>query len=246
MPRMQLVDLAQLGIACTHMACHVARLGGLGGRGGGGSVQERTKLDQRLLESSRGSQPHAVQPGHPRRTELVHARRGCGALALKQQRLRLLLVLMRAQRGGMQRPELALDEPGEPVGDLHAAELEQRVHEHVQGALDITQTRLHVAQLTLLQIESSRRGCAHAVACTARGQVDKPKLRVPCDRGGLTCREGGRKEARAQPCKPVDAHALIVGEEEARRIRRRRKSEGAVACVGHLPLQLLKGVQQQA
>ena len=77
-------------------------------------------------------------------------------------------------------------------------------------------------------------------------RLNEPKLRVPCDRSGLTCREGGRKEARAQPCKPIDAHALIVGEEEARRIRRRRQREGAIACVGHLPLQLLKGVQQQA
>ena len=137
MPRMQFVHLAQLGIASTHVAGYVARLGGLGGHGGGGSVQQRTQLDQRLLESSGGSQPHTVQPGHPRRTELVYARRGRGAVALQQQRLRLLPVLLRAQRGGMQRPELALDEAGKPVGDLHAAELEQRVHEHVQRALDI-------------------------------------------------------------------------------------------------------------
>jgi len=57
--------------------------------------------------------------GAARRTELVYARRGRGAVALQHQRLRLLPVLLRAQRGGMQRPDLALVVAGKPVGDLH-------------------------------------------------------------------------------------------------------------------------------
>ena len=70
--------------AFTVAPCAEALLS-LRGRGGlhGRRCRQLPYTDHRLLEPSGGSQPHTIQPGHPRRTELVYARRGRGAVALQ-------------------------------------------------------------------------------------------------------------------------------------------------------------------
>ena len=157
-----------------------------------------------------------------------------------QPRLLVLSLVLGAHRRSVHESELAFRVRADTIESLLAAQGQHRICKHKESPFGVAQRGLHRLELPLLNIVPPAGRVANAHAACAMGEVDESQLRVADDRCGLAGGKRCGEELRADTCKPIKAHALVVEKEEFRRLGRWWQRKRAIACGMDLALELLK------